>query len=67
MNKNENPFIITSALSVAYRVINTKGKTDTTISKEQLKIIKQYANMTPKAHNDRVLVETMRLCLSYLL
>lgn len=66
MNKNENPFEKANALSVAYRIINTKGKTDTTISKEQLKIIKQYAEMTPKAHNERVLVETMRLCLSYI-
>ena len=64
--EKENLFELSGALSKAYRVINTKGKTNTTISKEQLEIIKNYANKTPKAHNERVLVEAMRLCLSYL-
>lgn len=49
------------------RIINTKGKEKTLLSENEKQLIEYIIQIKPMGHNENVIQDKMRLCLSYIL
>lgn len=64
---NTSKFNFAILLGKVDRIINTKGKEKTLLSENEKKLIEYIIQIKPMGHNENVIQNKMRLCLSYIL